>query len=203
MPSTVVINNQDSIPVRVISDTLSSARILLAERSIQGPAGADGPQGEPGPPGPPGEGSATVTIGTTTTGDAGTDAIVVNSGTTTEAILDFTIPRGEQGLQGTDGADGQSFVWRGAWSLGLTLAYMECVSHNWSAYVCIQSHLTTALTEPGVGADWELYWQVLAQGYNPTAVGDMKSLIYDPRGIASDVYDAATLTGNLDAGVFT
>jgi hypothetical protein len=106
MTSKVVINNQDSVPVRVVSDTLSSAKILLVERSIQGPAGADGPQGEPGPPVPPGEGSATVTIGTTTTGDAGTDVIVVNSGTTTEAILDFTIPRGEQGPQGIQGEQG-------------------------------------------------------------------------------------------------
>ena len=36
--------------------------------------------------------SATVSVGTTTTGDAGTDASVVNVGTTTAAILDFTIP---------------------------------------------------------------------------------------------------------------
>ena len=38
-----------------------------------------------------------VTIGTTTTGAAGTNAAVENVGTETEAILNFTIPRGDTG----------------------------------------------------------------------------------------------------------
>lgn len=37
----------------------------------------------------------------------------------------------------------------------------------------------------------------------PAGTGDMQSLIYDPRGVASDVFDAAHLTGNIDGGVFT
>jgi len=52
--------------------------------------------------------SATVSVGTTTTGDAGTDASVVNVGTTTAAILDFTIPRGDKGEQGNKGDAGDS-----------------------------------------------------------------------------------------------
>jgi phage baseplate assembly protein W len=54
----------------------------------------------PGPQGPQGPG-ATVSIGTTTTGLPGTDASVVNTGTPTDSILDFTIPRGEKGEPGT------------------------------------------------------------------------------------------------------
>ena len=46
--------------------------------------------------GPPGE-AATVTVGTVTTGEPGTDAIVTNSGTESAAVLDFIIPRGESG----------------------------------------------------------------------------------------------------------
>jgi len=42
----------------------------------------------------------TVTVGTTTTGNAGTEASVVNSGTETDLVLDFVIPRGEKGEQG-------------------------------------------------------------------------------------------------------
>ncbi len=38
-----------------------------------------------------------ITVGTTTTGAAGTNASVVNSGTNTNAILDFTIPQGVRG----------------------------------------------------------------------------------------------------------
>lgn len=52
-----------------------------------------GMQGEPGIPGT----SATITIGTVTTGEPGSDASVVNVGTSSNAILDFVIPRGDKG----------------------------------------------------------------------------------------------------------
>lgn len=45
------------------------------------------------PAGPPGS-AATIAAGTTTTGKAGTSASAANSGTSSAAILDFTIPRG-------------------------------------------------------------------------------------------------------------
>lgn len=61
-----------------------------------------GPQGDTGPQGVPGT-AATVTVGTTSTGDAGTDATVTNGGTTSAAILNFTIPRGEKGDTGATG----------------------------------------------------------------------------------------------------
>ena len=59
-----------------------------------------GPQGQQGIQG---EGSATVTIGTTSLGSTSTDVSVTNSGTSTEAVLNFTIPRGGTGTDGTDG----------------------------------------------------------------------------------------------------
>jgi len=40
---------------------------------------------------------ATITIGTTTTGEPGTPAMVTNSGTPTNAVLNFTIPQGIAG----------------------------------------------------------------------------------------------------------
>ena len=46
-------------------------------------------------------------IGTTTTGEAGTEAVVTNSGSAAHAILNFTIPRGEPGIQGEPGEDGK------------------------------------------------------------------------------------------------
>jgi hypothetical protein len=57
----------------------------------------------PGPQGPQGIGSATVSIGTTATGSPGTDVSVTNTGSTTAAVLNFTIPRGSTGLQGDIG----------------------------------------------------------------------------------------------------
>jgi hypothetical protein len=65
---------------------------------VAGPPGADGP---PGPPGP-----VTADVGSTATGEPGTEAIVTNSGTTQEMVLDFVIPRGADGADGVDGVDG-------------------------------------------------------------------------------------------------
>ena len=58
-----------------------------------------------GPAGPAGS-AATVTVGSVATGEAGTEATVVNSGTESAAILDFVIPKGETGAKGTDGTPG-------------------------------------------------------------------------------------------------
>ena len=52
--------------------------------------------------------SGTVTIGATITGETGTPAIVENVGTPTDAILNFTIPRGEKGEKGDKGDSGTS-----------------------------------------------------------------------------------------------
>ena len=65
----------------------------------QGPPGKDGEDGEDGAPGK----AAAVRIGTVTTGPPGTEASVVNTGTENEAVLDFTIPRGEKGNPGSSG----------------------------------------------------------------------------------------------------
>ena len=56
-----------------------------------------------GNPGEKGE-AATITIGTVTTGNAGTDATITNSGNKNNAVFNFTIPRGADGLPGEDGA---------------------------------------------------------------------------------------------------
>lgn len=54
--------------------------------------------------GPPGD-DATVTVGTVTTGAAGTSVIITNVGTASGAILDFTIPRGDTGASGAGTGD--------------------------------------------------------------------------------------------------
>jgi trimeric autotransporter adhesin len=61
--------------------------------------------GPPGPPGPQGAG-ATITIGTTLTGNPGTGAQVTNSGTSTDAVFNFVIPRGDVGATGPTGPTG-------------------------------------------------------------------------------------------------
>ena len=65
-----------------------------------------GPKGEDGSSS--GGTAATITIGTTTTGAAGTNASVTNVGTATNAVLNFTIPRGATGATGATGTSGYS-----------------------------------------------------------------------------------------------
>ena len=61
--------------------------------------------GVAGPTGPSGA-AATVSVGTVTTGAAGTQAAVTNSGTASAAVLNFTIPQGAPGANGTGGGGG-------------------------------------------------------------------------------------------------
>lgn len=70
------------------------------------PRGTKGEQGDPGPAGAPGAPgtAATIAVGSTQTGSPGTSASVVNSGTSSAAVLDFTIPRGDKGDQGNPGS---------------------------------------------------------------------------------------------------
>ena len=81
----------------------SSNPIAIVEIVTQGPQGVAGAAGAQGPAG---EGSATVAIGTVTTGNAGTNASVTNVGSTTAATLNFTIPRGDTGAAGSNGSNG-------------------------------------------------------------------------------------------------
>lgn len=81
------------------------------DKGATGVAGAKGDEGDKGDTGSAGakgnDGkAATIAVGTTTTGAAGTSASVNNSGTTTNAILNFTIPRGEKGAKGDKGDAG-------------------------------------------------------------------------------------------------
>nr|DAG65158.1 MAG TPA: collagen I alpha 1 [Caudoviricetes sp.] len=55
---------------------------------------------------PPSGSTVSVNVGTTTTGEAGTNASVTNSGDETNVILDFTIPRGDTGPAGPAGEQG-------------------------------------------------------------------------------------------------
>lgn len=73
------------------------------QQGEQGLQGIQGPQGLQGATGAAGA-AATIKVGVVTTGAAGTAAQVTNSGTTSAAVLDFTIPQGEKGDKGEQGA---------------------------------------------------------------------------------------------------
>lgn len=72
------------------------------ERGPQGATGPQGPKGDKGDAGAKGDtgAAASIKIGTVTTGAAGSNASVTNSGTASNVVLDFTLPRGEDGADG-------------------------------------------------------------------------------------------------------
>lgn len=67
---------------------------LSAGESIQGPKGEKG------------DAAATISVGSTLTGNAGTLASVTNSGSSSAVVLNFTIPKGDTGLTGAQGIKG-------------------------------------------------------------------------------------------------
>ena len=73
----------------------------------RGDTGLTGATGDTGLTGPKGDAAATITVSpTVTTSNAGTNASVTNSGTSSDVVLNFTIPRGADGLPGATGPAG-------------------------------------------------------------------------------------------------
>ena len=97
-------------------DAILNFKIPRGEQGIEGkigPQGIPGPKGEKGEQGPQGEkgergipGPVSIGVGVTETVEAFEDAKVENVGTNEDAILNFKIPRGEQGIEGKIGPQG-------------------------------------------------------------------------------------------------
>lgn len=91
-------NGTDGIsPIATVTQNTGSATISITD--LNGTTTATVYDGQDGSAGQ----AATITVGSTTTGNAGTNASVTNSGTTSAAVLDFVIPRGANGTNGTNG----------------------------------------------------------------------------------------------------
>lgn len=88
--------------VNVVVDTQEIV-IPVETEEIVIPIEAIGTQGEKGDKG---DTALTVSVGSVTTGETGTNASVTNSGTTTDLILDFIIPKGAKGDKGDKGETG-------------------------------------------------------------------------------------------------
>ena len=75
------------------------------DKGDTGPQGPEGDTGETGPQGPKGETgtAATIEVGTVTSGQT---ASVTNSGTSSAAVFDFVLPKGDKGETGATGATG-------------------------------------------------------------------------------------------------
>ena len=84
----------------------TGAKGAVGDTGPAGPTGATGSTGPQGPQGPQGAqgdagSAATVTVGSVTTGVVGSDASISNSGTSQQAVLNFTIPTGADATNGT------------------------------------------------------------------------------------------------------
>ncbi|MGJ5163151.1 hypothetical protein [Bradyrhizobium sp. HKCCYLR1051] len=83
---------------------------------------AKGDQGNTGAQGAPGT-AATITVASTTTLPAGSNATVTNLGTSSAASLAFGIPQGAQGIQGNQGPQGQGLSYDASGTLAERATY--------------------------------------------------------------------------------
>ena len=127
-PTVVVTSNGKTTVVETTTTNVVTATSVGPQgaQGIQGITGATGATGATGPQGLTGAtgatgadgadgadgAAATIAVGTVTTGAAGSNATVTNSGTSAAAVFDFAIPKGDTGdtgatgPAGADGADG-------------------------------------------------------------------------------------------------
>ena len=98
-----------------INNWINAGRIIgpTGATGDQGPKGDKGDKGDTGSTGATGVtgitgSAATIAVGTTTTGAAGTQASVTNAGTGSAAVFNFVIPKGDTGPQGPQGLKGDT-----------------------------------------------------------------------------------------------
>lgn len=109
--------------------------------------------------------NATIKIWTTTTGEPWTDASVTNTGTSTAAVLNFTIPEWAKWDPWQDGEDGN-------WISSVT------ATKNWKTTTVTMNYTSWEPTVFQV-QDWA-DWQ---------GSGDMNASTYDPTGKMADAFD--------------
>ncbi len=165
--------------VSVLNTGTSTDAVLnfTIPKGVAGNSGATGSIGQTGPTGSAGD-NATITIGTVTTGEPGSDATVANAGTDTAATLNFSIPRGVQGAQGT-------FRWMGAYNAATVYATNDVVYYNGSSYVAI------ANTTGNIPTDTSKWEKMASAGAEGGAIGSMEDT-----NVSVEVEDAAILMYN-------
>ena len=146
-------------------------------KGASGAAGVQGSQGLTGATGAAGD-NATIAIGTITTLPEDSSATVFNAGTDTAAVLNFGLPMGQTGAQGT-------FRWKGAYSATYTYGVNDVAYYNGSSYVCIQGTLNNIPTNT-------TYWdKMAAAGAEGGSIGSMSDT-----NIALSPSDAAIIMYN-------
>jgi hypothetical protein len=73
---------------------------------------------------------------------------------------DISVTVSAVGQQGAAGPVGMT--WEGDWIVSTAYSALDAVNNDGSSYICILAHTSAAGDEPGVGASWQTYWEVLA-----------------------------------------
>ena len=145
-----------------VSNTGTSSEAVLnftIPKGVSGAAGVQGSTGLTGATGAAGD-NATIAMGTITTLPEDSSATVVNAGTDTAAVLNFGLPMGQTGAQGT-------FRWKGAYSASYTYGVNDVTYYNGSSYVCIVGTLNNIPTNTN-------YWdKIAAAGAEGGSIGSM------------------------------
>lgn len=145
-----------------VTNVGTSSAAVLNFTIPKGAKGDTGATGAPGAPGSPGA-AATVSVGTTTTGQPGTNASVTNSGTQSAAVLNFTIPKGDKGDNGNPGS-----------AATIAVGTVTTLQPNQSAYVTNVGTSSAAVFDIGIPKG--------EQGQAGSGSGDMLAADYDPNG---------------------
>ena len=146
-------------------------------KGASGAAGVQGSRGLTGDTGAAGD-NATIQISTVTTLPEDSNATVTNIGSDTAAVLQFGLPMGQTGAQGT-------FRWKGAYSATYTYGTNDVAYYNGSSYVAIQGTLDNIPTDT-------TYWEKMAAaGAEGGSIGSMSDT-----NIALSPSDAAIIMYN-------
>jgi hypothetical protein len=127
-------------------------------QGVKGDTGNTGPQGIQGVKGDTGNTGATgpanaLSVGTVTTGTAGSSVDVTITGTSPAQVVNFTIPKGDQGVQGIQGIQGlkgdkgdtgdtgpvgptgaTGITWQGTWSNSVDYVNNDAVYYDQSSW---------------------------------------------------------------------
>jgi hypothetical protein len=145
-----------------VTNSGTSSEAVLNFTIPKGNTGQQGGTGNTGPTGSTGAAgdNATIQIGTITTLVEDSNATVANVGTDTAAVLNFGLPMGQTGAQGT-------FRWKGAYNNSYTYGVNDVAYYNGSSYVAIQG---TVGNVPTITSKWE---KMAAAGAEGGSIGSM------------------------------
>ena len=139
-----------------------------------------GNKGNPGKDGDDGK-AATIQIGTVTTGAAGSQAAVTNTGTANAAVLDFVIPRGSQGADGVSPHIGSD----GYWYVGDTNTNVKAEGQDGEDGVGIPAGGTVGqVLRKASAEDYACEWAEPA-GVDIVDIGTVTNLVFGNEGMAT------------------